>query len=268
MDGSSDDPEQGQRPRVRPATMESVYRRRRLTAAGISLAFLGGLAVLLSEMAGSSGSSPVIAVPPSVTSTTVPPTSVTSTTASATTAATTDPGLLPPTSDEPPTDVASVSSRMGLLWTAIRTGSVSTGMTVFFPESAYLQMKTGVISNPPGDYQNRLVALYNMDLGVYQSVLGSPPSSATLVSVGVDPRLAHWVPPGACENVIGYWHLPNIRISYAASGSVSSFGVFSLISWRGAWYVVHLGPVPRRSGSGLLDLPANGPGAPGPGGGC
>ena len=269
MNGSFDDPEQGQRPRARPTIMESVYRRRRLTAGGIGLVFLVALAVLLGEVAGgSSGSSPQTAAAPSVTSTTVPPPSATSTTALATTTATTDPGLLPPTSDEPPTDVASVSSRMAPLWTAIQTGSLSKGMTVFFPESAYLQMKTGVISNPPGDYQNRLVALYNMDLGVYQSALGSPPSAAVSVSVEVDPKLAHWVEPRACANSIGYWHLPNIRISYSSGGSVSSFGVFSLISWRGIWYVVHLGPVPRTSGSGLLDLPASGPGTPGPGGGC
>ena len=250
--------------------MDSVYRRRRLTVGGIGLVFLVGLAVLLGEVVGwSSGSSPNTAAAPSVTTTTVPPTSATTTTALATTTTmTTDPGLLPSTSDEPPTDVASVSSRMAPLWTAIQTGSLSTGMTVFFPESAYLRMKTGVISNPPADYQNRLVALYNMDLGVYQVALGSSPSSAAFVSVGVDPKLAHWVPPRACVNTIGYWHLPNIRISYSSGDSVSSLGVFSLISWRGVWYVVHLGPVPRTSGSGLLDLPASGPGTPGPGGGC
>lgn len=267
MNGSFHDPEQGQRPRARRAITQSVYRRRRLTTGGIGLVFLVALAVLLGEAGGSSGSSSKTAPPP-VTSTTVPPPSVTSTNASATSTATSDPGFLPPASDEPPTDVASVSSRMAPLWTAIQTGSLSKGMTVFFPESAYLQMKTGAISNPPGDYQNRLVALYNMDLGVYRSALGSPPSSAAVVSVEVDPELAQWVAPRTCANTIGYWHLPNIRISYSSGGSVSSFGVFSLISWRGAWYVVHLGPVPRTSGSGLLDLPASGPGIPGPGGGC
>jgi len=150
----------------------------------------------------------------------------------------------------------------------MQTGNLQTGMTVFFPESAYLRMKTGVLPNPSGDYQSRLVALYNMDLGTYQVALGSPPASARLVAITADPSIAHWVPPGACANTIGYWHLPNIRIEFAAGAAESSFGVFSLISWRGVWYVVHLGPVPRTSGTGLLDLPATGPGTPGPGGGC
>ena len=269
MNGSFHDPERGQRPRGRPTTLEPVYRRRRLTAGGIGLVILIGLAVLLGEVVGGwSGSSPTRAVAPSGTPTTLPPTRVTSTTAVAPTATTTDAGLLAQTSDKPPTDVAAVSSRMAPLWTAIRTGSLSIGMTVFFPETAYLRMKTGVLSSPSADYQNRLVALYNMDLGTYRAALGVPPSKADLVSFGIDPSLAHWVPPLACANTIGYWHLPNIRLSYSSGGSVSSFGVFSLISWRGVWYVVHLGPVPRTSGSGLLDLSALGPGTPGPGGGC
>jgi hypothetical protein len=49
---------------------------------------------------------------------------------------------------------------------------------------------------------------------------------------------------------------------------VRSFGVASLISWRGLWYVVHLGPNPRPSDVGTVDQPAIGPGSPGPGGGC
>jgi len=269
MNGGFHDPGRGQGSRARAATRESVYRRRRLTAGGIGLAILLGLAVLLGEVAGGwSGSSPTAAVARSGTTTTLHPTRVTSTTALATTATTTDAGLLAQTSDKPPTDVAAVSSRMAPLWTAIRTGSLSIGMTVFFPETAYLRMKTGVLSSPATDFQNRLVALYNMDLSTYRAALGVPPAKAEPVSFGVDPSLAHWVPPRACANTIGYWHLPNIRLSYSSGGSVSSFGVFSLISWRNVWYVVHLGPVPRTSGSGLLDLPAVGPGMPGPGGGC
>jgi len=263
---SYDDPGRGRRPRPGPASMEAVYRRRRLTAAGVGLVALVGLVVLLGDVfGGSSGSSPAKAAAPSTTMT-VPPTTTTTTPPPTTT--TTDPGLLPPTSDEPPTDVASVSSRMAPLWTAIRTDSLPAGMTVFFPESAYLRMKNGVLSDPPGDYRNRLIALYGMDLGTYQAALGAPPASAELVSFEVDPSLAHWVPPGACANTIGYWHWPNIRIAYSSGGTVASFAVFSVISWRGVWYVVHLGPVPRTSGSGLLDLPAAGPGTPGPGGGC
>ena len=256
------------RPPSRTAVRQAAYRRRRRSVAGIGLGLVVfAVVVAVAVMGGSSAPSPTRAISPS---TTIPsPTTTTSSTnITTTTPATTDPGLLAQTTTEPPTDPTSLVSRLDPLWTAIQTGSLPTGMTVFFPQAAYLKMKSGVLPNPPGDYQSRLVALYNMDLGTYQAALGIPASSARLVTIGADPSIAHWVPPGACANTIGYWHLPNIRIDYASGGTESSFGVFSLISWRGAWYVIHLGPVPRTSGSGLLDLPAAGPGTPGPGGGC
>jgi len=236
--------------------------------AGVTLGAVVLVIVAVAVFGGSSATTSIRAAPSSPatglsTTTTVPPTMTVPPTV-----ATTDPGLLEQTATEPPTDATSLTSRLSPLWTAIQTGNLPTGMTVFFPESAYLKMKTGVLPNPPGDYQSRLIALYNMDLGSYQAALGTPAASARLVTIIADPSIAHWVPPGACANTIGYWHLPNIRINYTSGGTESSFGVFSLISWRGVWYVVHLGPVPRTSGTGLLDLPAAGPGTPGPGGGC
>jgi len=238
------------------------YRRRRLAASAIliSVVLLGVLA--LGVLSGSNHPQRAVARP------VVRQTTTASTTLAPTTTSTTDPGTLPQTNAEPPTDVASLMNDLAPLWTAIQTDDVAMGATVFFPRSAYLQMKTGAISAPSSDYQSRLVALFASDLATYQQALGTPPSSARLVSFEVNPALAHWVPPGACANEIGYWHLPNIRIVYSNGAQTSSFGVFSLISWRGVWYVVHLGPVPRSNGSGLLDLPESGAGAPGPGGGC
>jgi hypothetical protein len=86
--------------------------------------------------------------------------------------------------------------------------------------------------------------------------------------VNANPSYASWIPPGSCENKIGYWHLPNIRMVYTVNGQQESFAVASLISWRGVWYVVHLGPNPRPSNVGTVDMPAFGPGTPGPAGGC
>ena len=46
-----------------------------------------------------------------------------------------------------------------------------------------------------------------------------------------------------------------------------SFGIASLISWRGVWYVVHLGAISRTSVTGVVDDPTIGPGTFGPPGG-
>lgn len=73
---------------------------------------------------------------------------------------------------------------------------------------------------------------------------------------------------GACYNKVGYWHLPGLRLVYRINGELRSFGIASLISWRGQWYVVHLGGVTRTTTGGLVDEPSPGAGIPGPPGGC
>ena len=79
---------------------------------------------------------------------------------------------------------------------------------------------------------------------------------------------AHWVPPGVCDNSIGYYEMPNARLVYSVGGRISSFGIASMISWRGDWYVVHLGSVLRPVVTGMVDDPQAGPGAPVPSSTC
>ena len=178
-----------------------------------------------------------------------------------------DPGTRPQTRQEPPFG-ASLTARLTPLWGAIVADAPGRARQVFFPESAYLKMKTGVIPDPASDYIYRLIAFLDLDTFAYHAHLGTDPAAATLVSVESDPSLAAWIPPGACENTIGYWHLPGTRLVYRSGGRIFSVGVASLISWRGVWYVVHLGPNPRPSNVGTVDSPQAGPGVPGPGGGC
>jgi hypothetical protein len=191
---------------------------------------------------------------------------------------TTDPGLLPQTSVEPPTDATSLAERLQPLWAAV-SGSAppdapaGDGHGIFFPESAYVQLKTGLLASPAGDYASRLLAFYDLDLAATRSLVtehASTPSPApqSFVGIAVDPSMAAWIPPGACENRFGYWHLPGIRVLSASDGAERSFGIASLISWRGEWFVVHLGPNPRPSNVGTVYAPATGAGTPGPAGGC
>jgi len=178
-----------------------------------------------------------------------------------------DPGTRPQTGEEPAFGVT-LDQRMGLLWSAIVADSATQGRQVFFPESAYLKMKTGVLPDPASDYTWRLIAFFNLDLAAYHTHLGTDPAAAKLVAVESNPSLAAWIPPGGCENTIGYWHLPGTRLVYQSGGRTESVRVASLISWRGVWYVVHLGPNPRPANIGTVDDPQLGPGVPGPGGGC
>ena len=148
------------------------------------------------------------------------------------------------------------------LWLAVTTGNPAYGRPAFFPEAAYAQVKA--IADQAYDWKTRLWAQFALDVATAHQVAGS---DARLVTIVVPTQYATWVPVGACYNKIGYWHVPGARVEYKKDGQVSSFGIASLISWRGVWYVVHFGGV-ERTGGGLVDQPAAGEGVPGPPGGC
>jgi hypothetical protein len=147
---------------------------------------------------------------------------------------------------------------MRALWDAIRAGTVGAAMSAFFPERAYAQVKA--IADPDGDYVGRLLADYELDIAAAHRLLGAHATRATLVAVNVPASYAHWVAPGACYNRIGYYELPNARVVYRQRGELGSFGIASMISWRGVWYVVHLGAVVRSSAGGDVDDPSVGAG--------
>jgi len=163
----------------------------------------------------------------------------------------------------PRTDSVAFRNAMGDLWLAVTTGNPRFARPGFFPVAAYEQVKAEPY--PAADWQDRLWYDFVLDVRAAHRLLVS---GATLDRVIVPKAYAAWVYPGACHNKIGYWHVPGARVVYRAHGKERSFGIASLISWRGVWYVVHLGAVDRTVVTGIVDQPAAGPGVPGPPGGC
>src|SRR5262249_8315214 len=92
------------------------------------------------------------------------------------------------------------------------------------------------------------------------ALLGAGAAHAPLDAVEVVPSYAHWIDPGVCDNRLGYWEMPNARVVYRENGALRSFGIASLISWRGVWYVVHFGAILRATDAGTVDAPASGRG--------
>jgi len=172
-------------------------------------------------------------------------------------------GALPQTRVLPRTDSVAFRHAMADLWLAVTTGNPRFGLPGFFPVAAYEQVKA--IPYPVSDWQDRLWYDFGLDVRAAHRLLGS---GAALDRVIVPRAYAAWVDPGACYNKIGYWHVPGARVVYREHGKERSFGIASLISWRGVWYVVHLGAVQRTGLTGIVDQPAVGPGIPGPPGGC
>jgi len=154
---------------------------------------------------------------------------------------------LPQTMARPRGSDPQFAERMRALWAAIVAGHTA-ARSSFFPLGAYLQVKA--ISNPAADYRNRLIVLYDLDIRALHLRVGS---GATLLGVDVPDHSATWVTPGQEYNKGSYWRVYGTRVRFrTVAGKESSFGIFSLISWRGQWYVVHLGPINRTPGTGAI----------------
>jgi hypothetical protein len=158
------------------------------------------------------------------------------------------------------------SGEMAALWQAIRDGAVGGGRRAFFPEGAYVQVKA--IADPESDYRWRLVGDYLLDIAAAHAELGPRARTAQIVGVHVPQGYAHWIPPGVCYNRVGYYEVPNSRLVYREDGDVRSLGIASMISWRGVWYVIHLGAVTRQVVTGEVDDPSEGDGVSVPSSTC
>jgi hypothetical protein len=172
-------------------------------------------------------------------------------------------GALKQTRAFPSTNSAVFRDAMRDLWLAVTTGNPHLALPAFFPRTAYEQVKA--IYDPGADWDDRLWYDFTLDVAAAHRVVEP---GARLVRVMVASYDAAWIDPGVCANSIGYWHVDGARVVYREHGQERSFGIASLISWRGVWYVVHFGAVLRSVVTGMVDDPEAGPGVPGPAGGC
>ena len=184
------------------------------------------------------------------------------------TTTTINPESLPQTPVEPPLGTAPGSELfrlMSRLWTDIVSNNPRRADAMMFPELAYEKLKS--IAYPADDYVNRLVYLFNLDVGAYHYFLLSK-GTPVLLRVVTSPRDAQWIPVNACFNKIGYWHLPGVRFVFRWGSTIASVGVLSMISWRGSWYFIHLGQYTATGTKGQIYDFEYGPGVPGPPGSC
>jgi hypothetical protein len=158
------------------------------------------------------------------------------------------------------------SAEMTDLWAAVVADRPAYAIDAFFPLTAYQQVKA--IFDPTADWHNRLFGDFRLDIAAAHQLLGPGARKARLVRVIVPSTEASWIVPGVCSNGVGYWHVAGARVVYREHGQLLSFGIASLISWRGRWYVVHFGAVLRSATVGVVDQPSPGTGTPGPPGGC
>lgn len=252
--------------RARPTAAQ--FRRRRLTIAALTSALFACIGLLLASAL--SGAGPRVA---SARDTSTLPTA--DTTAS-TSGATTSAPLVATTTTSSPTTTTSFDATqtevlpsatgahfdavVASLWRGVTSGSPTAAGGAFFPEPSYVALKA--ISWAAADFTDRLLVEFHNDLLATHDALGSDAMHARFLKVIVDEQFAHWIAPNECYNRDGYFEVPNSRVVYELDGRIASFGIASMISWRGEWYVVHLGAVLRSSTAGVVDDPQTGSGVP------
>jgi hypothetical protein len=180
-------------------------------------------------------------VAPTTAATASPASSTTVASATTTAPAADDPGALPQTDEQPSASGTTFTAGVDDLWEAIRQDKPELALPFFFPKSAYLQVKA--ISDPAGDYQNRLIANYEEDIHTLHAQLGANAANAKFTGISVPDAQAVFVQPGEESNKGSYWRVYGTTMQYQVDGQTGSFPVTSLISWRGEWYVVHLGAI-------------------------
>ena len=154
-----------------------------------------------------------------------------------------DPGTLPQTRALPSSADQQFQARLHALWQGIVDDDPQEAHPFFFPKTAYVQLKA--LWNAAGDYDYRLLGYFDLDVHAAHRLLGAGAQRARLAGIDVPAGNAEWMTPGSEENKIPYYRLYGSRVRYTLDGVSHSFGVFSLLSWRGQWYAVHFGPWPR-----------------------
>jgi hypothetical protein len=165
---------------------------------------------------------------------------------------TVDPGALPQLDTRPIID-ATFNARLAGYWTRVLAGGAGPADNFFFPRAAYLQLKE--LSNAAADFDGRLYHDYKNDVMADHQLVTSLGAGARVLGVDIPEASVHWVPPGVEVNRIGYWQVSYPRLRYVVSGQEHSYAFSSMISWRGQWYVVHLGPNWRPGSGGWVCTP-------------
>jgi hypothetical protein len=146
---------------------------------------------------------------------------------------------LPQTHDRPRADSAGLRLRLELLVAAIVEDDPERAVPAFFPKVAYEQVKA--IERPGRDWQYRLVRAFERNIHEYHLALGTAAAGARFAGLTLREPAVRWMAPGSEGNRVGYYRVTRAQLRLRfASGAERKLELTSLISWRGAWYVVHL----------------------------
>jgi hypothetical protein len=150
-----------------------------------------------------------------------------------------DGSALPQTHELPRTDSPGFHERLERLVAAIARDEPELALPAFFPRVAYQQVKA--IADPARDWQQRLVRAFERNIHEYHQSLGSDAAGVVFAGLTLRERGVRWMNPGSEGNRVGYYRVTRSQLRVRLpNGTERNLELTSLISWRGAWYVVHL----------------------------
>lgn len=150
-----------------------------------------------------------------------------------------DGSALPQTHELPRADSPGFRKRLERLVAAIARDEPELALPAFFPRVAYQQVKA--IADPARDWQQRLVRAFERNIHEYHQSLGSDAAGAVFAGLTLREQGVRWMKPGSEGNRVGYYRVTRSQLHVRLpNGTERNLELTSLISWRGAWYVVHL----------------------------
>ncbi len=129
--------------------------------------------------------------------------------------------------------------RMASFFAGLRDYNNAEADKAFLPMPYYVVLKQG--GGNEADWNNRLITHYHQQLAELRARFRSVLPGAVYNGYSVKSATAHMVRVGTEQNKAPYWQVYMTTMAFKdKNGQPHSFVINTMISFRGAWYVVHV----------------------------
>lgn len=140
---------------------------------------------------------------------------------------------------KPPLHDQALDQRMASFFAGLRDYNTAEADKAFLPMRYYVVLKAG--GGNEADWNNRLIKHYHQQLAELRARFRNVLPGATYNGYLIKSSTAHTVPVGAEMNKAPYWQVFMTTMAFKdKSGKGHTFVINTMISFRGAWYVVHV----------------------------
>jgi len=140
---------------------------------------------------------------------------------------------------KPPLHDPALDRRMASFFAGLRDYNNAEADKAFLPMPYYVVLKQG--GGNEADWNNRLITHYHQQLAELRARFRSVLPGAVYNGYSVKSATARTVRVGAEQNKAPYWQVYMTTMAFKdKNGQPHSFVINTMISFRGAWYVVHV----------------------------